>query len=499
MYKVISALFLACILGLFLAVGVAVAGSDLLKSDARIAVELAEQQRQARIREAQDAAARPFWYGVLFFCTGVAVFIGIDAYAQRRRPMARADSRGMYPVDRRRLQRGDYDDDVRIATVGYHRARITMAEHQPIADRLTLTVTPDRAVQALSGPHTEPQALPAPALPAGTVDLTTFLTDWRPSIDSILLAVGPGGARYTVHARDLCHVALAGATGGGKSNIMRLLIAQLQAAGARVCLADPHYTPLDMESGDDWRAIAQRLYRAPAVTAAEIGALLDWLAADELPRRLDARRMQQPVGPPLFLAIDELPAITADVKDAHTQMGRILREGRKVNLLLVTSAQDWLVKSVGGTGAVRDNFRTSYYVGGDPTSARVLLDVTGRVDDGQLGAGLAFLRSRATPTAALVRVPLATNGAISGLLPAPRSPDGSPLVATGSTATRAAESGAPPPADAARAARLFLDGKTPAQIVEELRGVKSNQGRSYQTALAEVLDLVRAGVRGEAA
>ena len=93
-----------------------------------------------------------------------------------------------------------------------------------------------------------------------------------------------------------------------------------------------------------------------------------------------------------------------------------LREGRKVNLFLVGAAQDFLVKSVGGTGAVRDCYRTAFYVGGDQTSARVLLDVKGRVDDGQLGRGLAMLRSKATPTAQVVRVPLASNGTLARLL-----------------------------------------------------------------------------------
>jgi hypothetical protein len=46
-------------------------------------------------------------------------------------------------------------------------------------------------------------------------------------------------------------------------------------------------------------------------------------------------------------------------------------------------------------------------------------------------------------------------------------------------------------AEAARVYGLFLDGKSLAEITYELRGVKSNQGGRYQSALAEVQDLLR--------
>jgi hypothetical protein len=144
--------------------------------------------------------------------------------------------------------------------------------------------------------------------------------------------------------------------------------------------------------------------------------LLTWLATDELPRRLELRATGQRVGMPHVLAIDELPAIVAEVKDAPEHLGRILREGRKGGLLTIGAAQDFLVKTIGGTGAVRDCYRTAFYVGGDAQTARVLLDVKGAVDDGQLGRGLAYLRSRPTLTAELVRVPLASNAALDRLL-----------------------------------------------------------------------------------
>jgi hypothetical protein len=46
-------------------------------------------------------------------------------------------------------------------------------------------------------------------------------------------------------------------------------------------------------------------------------------------------------------------------------------------------------------------------------------------------------------------------------------------------------------AEAARVYGLFLDGKSLAEIVYQVRGVKSNQGGKYQAALSDVQDLLR--------
>ncbi|MDP9314131.1 MAG: hypothetical protein M3R24_25170, partial [Chloroflexota bacterium] len=264
-----------------------------------------------------------------------------------------------------------------------------------------------------------------------------------------------------------------------------------------------HYTPLDAESGDDWRPIAQRLHMAPAVKASDIQHMLAWLAADELPQRLELRHKGQPVGVPLFFAVDELPIIVKDIPEAPEHMGRLLREARKVGIFIIGAAQDFLVKTIGGAGAVRDCYRTSYYVGGDAQTARVLLDVQGRVDDGQLGQGLAMLRSKVTPTASLVRVPLASNAAIYGLLgdanqdaainvtPSDGRPDGSQMAANAQVDATALQRPTPHTAEAERVLTLFRQGLDVAGVVREIYGVTSKQGRTYQERSAEVQAVLR--------
>jgi hypothetical protein len=149
--------------------------------------------------------------------------------------------------------------------------------------------------------------------------------DIRPSESRILLAVDEAGP-INVSIQQLCHVALLGATGGGKSNLLRLILPQIQAFGASICLADPHYAPIDPESGDDWRLIEQRLRFAPAINAGQIDELLSFMT-EELDRRLERRRKNERVGIPLFLAFDKRPSIADLVPDAVPRIGRLLREG----------------------------------------------------------------------------------------------------------------------------------------------------------------------------
>ncbi len=465
-----------------------------------------QQQQQARqtALEPFQRASTAAWYLFVAVAPLVALGFAVDAWMQRRRPLVYPNAQGQLPVPRAVVDSGELAGAMLAALQQFHHTQ-QLAAVQPRVDKLSITAREPAAFPQipLNAPCLTTAQPEAPALPTGTVDLADLTVNWRPSVQSITLAVGPGGQPYRVHAKDLCHVALAGATGGGKSNIMRLLLAQLVSAGAHVVLADPHYTPLDAESGDDWRPIAQRLHMAPAVKASDIQHMLAWLAADELPQRLERRYKGQPIGAPLFLAIDELPSIVKDIPEAPEHMGRLLREARKVGIFIIGAAQDFLVKTIGGAGAVRDCYRTSYYVGGDAQTARVLLDVQGRVDDGQLGQGLAMLRSKVTPTASLVRVPLASNAAIYGLLgdanqdaainvtPSDGRPDGSQMAANAQVDVTALQRPTPHTAEAERVLTLFRQGLDVAGVVREIYGVTSKQGRTYQERSAEVQAVLR--------
>lgn len=397
------------------------------------AIDLADRRRNAERWAAVWSAWEPAVKGagaVLIILTPAALAIAVlelRREVRHRRELVRPDKRGLLPVPRERLIEGHYDAHAAAALGGWHVSQAEAARNPvhalprdlrtyapryaaPASPRLPMTPA-DPGPALASPPSAAPLALPGP------VDLARVLTA-PPSLDRVLLALGPGGAPIVAGSRDMGHVAFAGRTGGGKSNLLRLLLAQLLAGGAHVVLSDPHYAPVDPDNGEDWRPIAGRLLYPPAVAPGEIADLLAWLN-EELDGRLARRRVGEHAGPPLYWAADELPAIVAAVPGADATLGRVVREGRKVKLYAVTSAQDWLTRTVGGSQAMKENFLTAFYTGGDASSARLLLDLRGPVDDAGLGRGLAWLRCKATPTAQLVRVPLATNEAIAGLLPAP--------------------------------------------------------------------------------
>ena len=412
------------------------AASDAAKAAADLQ---AQQQRTALdLQASQDNAA--WWHdlrqnltpllllvvGVLAGCliigTCGAVAIALTGQWDERRKRAGVyypDKRALLPVTPAAL-----DTAAVISLTGHHAAQLEAARRPAFSgqarnERLTITQGAP-AAQALQRPPVE---LPAPAAPQalpGPTALSNVLT-WTPDLSRVLIGLDPAGRPLVVSARDLCHVALVGATGGGKSNAMRLLLGQLLAAGAKAILIDPHYSPHDPDdpTTGDWTPIEHRLYRPPAVLPAEMSATFDWLS-QELDERLARRRHGERSGPPLFVAIDELPSIVSKVDQAPDVLTAIVREGRKVGLLAITSSQDFLVKSIGTGSAARDNFRTAIYAGGDQVSARVLLDVKARdIPESELGRGVVMLRSQATPTAGLARLPLVTDSDLHRLLPAP--------------------------------------------------------------------------------
>ncbi|PDW00979.1 helicase HerA domain-containing protein [Candidatus Chloroploca asiatica] len=468
----------------------------------RTAVDWARQEAAlARIerQEALDEAVQPvkltmalLWSVVPFLAAlGGLGYVGGLAVAHLRRVWYERvpDRRGLVPVPVEYL--GAVGPG---ALDAYHLTARESARNPALPH--TLHYSPkveQRAEQSRVEPITPTLSLP------GLVDLATL--NYRPSLDAILLGLGPGGEQLTVPARALCHVALVGATGGGKSNLLRLLLPQLQSVGARVVLADPHYTPFDVESGDDWRLIESGLHLPPAVTADQIGGLFAYLT-DELERRIERRRKGERCGPSLFLAMDELPVIADTVPESIEHLGRLLREGRKCGLFTIGAAQSMLVKVIGGDSSAREAYRTAYYVGGDVRSAAALLDMPQRaIDDGQCSTGIAYLRSVKTAPAQLVRVPYVSNAALETLLGAtsvPTSTSGQiDRVGSGLEVGTEVGSGYPLPGhqealkDTTQAARILealKAGQTPGEVAATLAG--SRGGRKYQEASKHVAEVI---------
>jgi hypothetical protein len=192
-------------------------------------------------------------------------------------------------------------------------------------------------------------------------------------------------------------------------------------------------------------------------------------------------------------------------------MRLLVRQGRKFRLYLGLGSQDAQVKTLGESSGVRTNFRTNYYVGGDPYTKAAILGLPRNAPDPP-GQGVVYLRWPGAEAAQLVRVPLADNAGVTRLLPplhpatAAATGVATPLAIGGyGPATPPAAAVAAPVADSSHrsqeaqaALALFVAGKSMAEIVLELEGVRSNQGSRYQTALGKVQGLVRQALTGPA-
>jgi hypothetical protein len=344
----------------------------------------------------------------------------------------------------------------------------------------TITYSPHTTSKAIPGDTvTVPDEQAAPGLP-GAIDLADL--DFVPSPRRLLLGLGDNGQPLTVPASALMHTGIVGNTGGGKSNTGRLLLAQLLACKVPCVLADPHFAELDAETGEDWRPIARRLKLAPARKPADIQDLFGWLEG-EMRRRYDLREAGEKWGAPLVCYVDELPAIIANVPGAMDTLAKLLQEGRKVFLYVVTSSQSLLTDVLKTPGEVRDNLRSCYYSGGAADSVVRLLDLPKRdifTYEEQLGQGVVLLRSAATPRATLARVPLASNEGIARLLtddqPTMERVVGGDTVVSGGVSTPADE----PP-------QRTADGQPMDSAADTARSGLSVQGERVRQAIAEGL------------
>jgi exonuclease VII small subunit len=289
-----------------------------------------------------------------------------------------------------------------------------LAQYSSVSPGYAREMEPARAPLSFGsgGARYSPQILPAP------YDFMSELGTFKPSPAAIFLgraATGP----LTIPVSILWHIALTGPTGGGKTAILRLLLSQLLAVGSTIYLCDIHYAPV--KKGVDWRPIESRLAYPPFRDAKDIAGVVTWLARSELQARIDREYRGEPIGEPIFLAVEELPAIIDEKPEMAPDLAKILRQGRQYDLCFVGATQDMLVKTIGASSGVRECFRTGYYTGGDVTTAKVVLDLQKgqAIEEDGLGVdGLVYVKTARHP-ASLARIPWPSNESIYALLGEP--------------------------------------------------------------------------------
>jgi hypothetical protein len=266
---------------------------------------------------------------------------------------------------------------------------------------------------------------PALQVPA-RYDLREVWRAFTPSSKQIFLGRSAQGD-IIVPGNKLLHCIATGPTGGGKTNTVRMILMQLVYIGCQVTLCDIHYAPIkEDENGNpiDWRPIVNNLARPPIYDLAMIIKWMNWLAFTELQGRIDRQRDNQPIGTPIFFTIAELPAVLDEAgKDIAQPLAKILRQGRQYGIYFVGDSQDLLTTTLHMTTGPRECFRTGYYTGGDPTTAKALLDLPNgvKVDEEGLGQdGLMYLKTAIHPYQ-LARVGWASNEALYDLFETPQA------------------------------------------------------------------------------
>jgi hypothetical protein len=206
---------------------------------------------------------------------------------------------------------------------------------------------------------------------------------------------------------DLLSTAIVGRPGTGKTTALRFVCAQLLKIGGRPILFDPHGSIAD-EVGD-------------LLECAEDGSEMTRLAAQlegELNMRLHLRKLKQPWGKPLLLLADEWPLISQLSDEAVRVGGRIVLEGRKVDMYALISGQGLPSEQLGGS-LVRDALSSRYVFNTTAQQARMagLDNETAKLLTAQLdtaGPGYAILAS-ATRRAEIIAVPNTTVGDLRAL------------------------------------------------------------------------------------
>lgn len=433
----------------------------------------------------------------------------------------RPDAAGRLPVPTHQL-----DILAPAALAAYHRTQYAAAE-RPIVPTVPHSLSYNAGNQRVDSAGIVSAATPeaAPPAPAVVPSFSDLLSQRRIGRGHPLLLgfERDTGAELPGSWLDLYATATAGLPGSGKTTSQRFFAAQTALHGARFVVCDPH-----AGAADD--SLAATLDPLRAVYLCE--------PADDPKRILEAVRYVAHIGEervkgrdtsttPIILWVDELTGLTgrSDVGDTLAELlEKIAQEYRKRYVYLSASGQIWTAART--SSELRDSLASVLCHRMKRSQARMLLPTDEAAQVERLATGEAVLW-RTNGTTVTIKIPNTTSADVRRVaellaadapaqahaagdhqatgdrvirLPASawRKPDGSQMVAGAEQATTASGRAESPSAEAQRAAALFLAGSDLASVVYELRGVKSNEGRRYQVAAAEVQALIRSALTMQA-
>jgi hypothetical protein len=331
------------------------------------------------------------------------------------------------------------------------------------------------------------------ALPAGRDDLAvripTFaqlLQAWQPTRQQMLLGIDPQGGPVHCALEDLLSTGIIGRPRTGKSTLLRFIYLQCRLIGAQVVVWDLHLTV----AGDLPGAQAFTELTDINQSANQMCTLID--------RRIKARDY---AAQPVMIMADEFNLLAPNSQPVTEAMGRIILEGRKVNMFAMISGQGLPANLFGGStprDALSSRFvmhtttRQAQMVGLDREYVPLVVD---------LKPGTAIVDGPIDPT--ILSIPNTTEADLQVLSPR------SNMVSRAASAMvseplpddfqmASAEAGNPVETrenNSAEAGKdtlvrdLLLQGKSQREIIDEIWG--QSGGRGYQQAAVELNDILR--------
>jgi hypothetical protein len=146
-------------------------------------------------------------------------------------------------------------------------------------------------------------------------------------------------------------IVIFGPTGVGKSSVIDVIVNRIHRAlpEAKFLIFDPHYEPGRKPS---WVTVAGKGRNYEEVTRVLT------LALDEMTRRYQLLAAGKGTLVPLYVIVDELSTLADEIPGAVTNLLKLAREGRKVNLFTILTPHSPLVADMGmdGRGKSRQNY-----------------------------------------------------------------------------------------------------------------------------------------------
>jgi hypothetical protein len=252
-----------------------------------------------------------------------------------------------------------------------------------------------------------PSSAPAQISPSTTQPIARvpsfaeLYRQWQPTQSQMLLGIGKDGQPKYCELEDLLSTGIIGRPKTGKSTVLRFIYLQCRLVGARVVVWDLHLTIVGSLPGAEAFTELMEINQS----AEEMTTLMT--------QRIRARDYQ---AQPIMILADEFNLLAPSSPDVTNAMGRIILEGRKVNMYCMVSGQG-LPAKLFGDSTPRDALSSRFVLHTTTRQAQMIgLDRDALPWVVDLARGQAIVEGPIDPQ--VLYIPNTTEADVKALLPA---------------------------------------------------------------------------------